>query len=115
MIQKKAVHPRESNLTLITEQPTKTPTKRKREPSKKEKNSYTLEDGLKMKALKEQGLTWKFPPQSPSAEPPSDERQIATHFPGSDPGNLQSRYYKRLQSMSDTFTAEEVSESNEGR
>ena len=89
------------------EKPVKTPAKRKGEPQTQGKTSYTLEDGLKMKELKEQGLTWKF--HSHLREYSSDNRQIAEYFPGSEPGNLKSRYYKRLQSMSDTFTAEEVS------
>jgi hypothetical protein len=58
-----------------------------------------------MKTLKDQGLTWKLIFLFAGS---SDDRQIAEHFPGYDAENLRNRYSKRLRSLGDTFTEEEV-------
>ena len=58
-----------------------------------------------MKTLKDQGLTWKL---TFLLVGPSDGRQIAGHFPGYDAENLRNRYSKRLKSLGDTFTEDEV-------
>ena len=89
---------------LEFEEPVKPPTKRKKGIKSPGKERFTVQDALKMKTLKDQGLTWKWTSYSLS----SDDRQIAEHFPGYDAENLSSRYYKRLKSLGDTFTDEEV-------